>query len=497
MPGARRHRVMAGTVLVLLAGLAPCAGQAQDSKLLANCAAPQAAAPGATPPAGSSDKPKAVATVSCRLRATDAVKFKGVKASVKGRSEPLEVDFAAYNAGDSSLAVLFLVQMSDQNRRGLMPQMNDAVIKMADARAPKRRFAAYSLANDLNLVADFGATKSDFDRQVRSVRAVALPSQLYKVSLEAIDKLARESADRKALVILGDGTSDDLSYDHEQVAKAAKDAGIVIHALGYLGGDAADLPKFQVLRRLADDTGGFRREVRVAGAQKFTISNQFVPDVLENGGTAKITLTPPPGPATITITADFGGGRSESVDYALTVPAPPSTPVLELPKWLAQPPASDTPQTWHRRMLGWLLGTQFGIVTSAGLCLGVAGLAMMAIRRYSKKAPEAEAAGDGRVYGWLDMLDGNASQYPLRTTNVRIGRHRDNDICLHNDSISRRHALLYFNAASRRFVIKDLGGDNGVIVNKIKQQSHELNDGDLVELGEVRLRFRANMELTS
>ena len=33
-----------------------------------------------------------------------------------------------------------------------------------------------------------------------------------------------------------------------------------------------------------------------------------------------------------------------------------------------------------------------------------------------------------------------------------------------------------------------------LIVNKIKQQSHDLNDGDLVELGEVRLRFRANME---
>ena len=56
------------------------------------------------------------------------------------------------------------------------------------------------------------------------------------------------------------------------------------------------------------------------------------------------------------------------------------------------------------------------------------------------------------------------------TTNVRIGRHRDNDICLQNDSISRRHALLHFNADNRRFVITDLGGDNGVIVNKIKQQ---------------------------
>ena len=43
-------------------------------------------------------------------------------------------------------------------------------------------------------------------------------------------------------------------------------------------------------------------------------------------------------------------------------------------------------------------------------------------------------------------------------------------------------------------MIRDLGGDNGVVVNNIKQQTHELNDGDLVELGEVRLRFRVNME---
>ena len=101
--------------------------------------------------------------------------------------------------------------------------------------------------------------------------------------------------------------------------------------------------------------------------------------------------------------------------------------------------------------------------------------------------------GPSTVYGWLDMLDANASRYPLRTTNVRIGRHRDNDICLRNDSISRRHALLHFNADNRRFIITDLGGHNGVIVNNIKQQSHELNDGDLVELGEVRLRFRSNV----
>ena len=44
----------------------------------------------------------------------------------------------------------------------------------------KHRYAAYSIANDLNLVADFSASKADFDKQVRAVKGVALPTQLYK-----------------------------------------------------------------------------------------------------------------------------------------------------------------------------------------------------------------------------------------------------------------------------------------------------------------------------
>ena len=134
------------------------------------------------------------------------------------------------------------------------------------------------------------------------------------------------------------------------------------------------------------------------------------------------------------------------------------------------------------------------------LGLGTIGLSLVGISsinaRRARLADEVDeaAAGDQIVYGWLDMLDGNASRYPLQTTNVRIGRHRDNDICLMNDSISRRHALLHFDADKRTFVITDLGGDNGVVVNKVKEQSHDLNDGDLVELGEVRLRFRTNVE---
>ena len=293
----------------------------QDAKLLADCAAPQRVV-------GSADAaPNVTATVGCEVRSTDAVAFKGVKASVKGRSEPLEADFKGFDARSNSLVGMFLIQILEPARRATLTQMADAVVKIAEQRDGNRRLAAYSFANDLNLLADFDASKRDFERQVRAVRAAALPSQLYKTSLDAIAKLAKERADRKALIILGDGQSDDTADEHDQVVRAAKEAGVTIHALGFLA-NAADSPKFQALRRLADETGGFRREVRTGGAQRYTVNNRFVGEALENGGSLKITLKEPPGPATVVITASLADGRSESIERTFTLAAPPASPAV-------------------------------------------------------------------------------------------------------------------------------------------------------------------------
>ena len=51
----RRHRLVPGAIALLLSGLAPCVGHAQDVRLLAQCAAPQLVTPAALPPAGSDD----------------------------------------------------------------------------------------------------------------------------------------------------------------------------------------------------------------------------------------------------------------------------------------------------------------------------------------------------------------------------------------------------------------------------------------------------------
>ncbi len=492
MSAALRQWFAAGAAVLLTAGSAPAL--AQSPALVVECGAPQVIAPSdntARPPRGTT-------TLDCDVRAADAVVFKAVKASVKGQTAALDTQFNAYDARNQTLAVIFLIQVMEPARRAIFNDMLDTVVKLAQNRDDRRRFAAYSTGDDLKPVADFNASKADFDKQVRAVRAVKQNTQIYKNALDAIARLGREKADRRALVILGDGTSDDPvgGYIPEQVVKAANDAKVTINALGFTA-DNADLPQFQILRRLADDTAGFRKEVRVGNQQRFTPTAQFLSEALSNGGQVKITLKEPAGPLTVALTAEFANGKTETVDYNLTVPAPPVTQPATAP---TPPPAVQPPQTWYQQLGSWVRNNlAVAVVLGTAFCLGAVGLALFGLSGRNWKGdatgePLLDAQGRAVVYGWLDMMDGNASRYPISTTNVRIGRHRDNDICLQNDSISRRHAVLHFNADNRRFVITDLGGGNGVIVNKIKQQSHDLSDGDLVELGEVRLRFRTNAE---
>lgn len=468
----------------------------QDSRLVAQCTSPVADTPPPGESAPASDA-KRVFSVSCDLHVTDAVKFQGVKAVLKGGSEALETKFTPFDPKEQTLSAIFLLQIMDPQRRATALQMIDTVLKIAESRDGKRRFAAYSVANYLTPLANFSASKADFDKAVRGLKQEVLPTQLYQATLEAIEKLSKEPGDRKAIIIVGDGNSDDTGYTHEQVVAAARNANINLHALGFIE-QATELPRYQLLRRLAEDTGGFRREVRVGRDTKFSVTPKFASDVLENGGFVKMSIKDPPGPVTLTLSADLGGGRNEALDLAVATPAPPPKEVTPPP---SKPGSPTAPQSMEDRIATWVKENRF---ISYAIGIGIALLALGALLFAFGRKPVLPVTTEGKVltdkhgrpivYGWLDVLDGNSTQHPLRTTNIRIGRHRDNDVCLQNDSISRRHALMHFNADTKKFVLTDLGGNNGVVVNKVRQKTHELNDGDLIELGEVRLRFRANME---
>lgn len=68
-----------------------------------------------------------------------------------------------------------------------------------------------------------------------------------------------------------------------------------------------------------------------------------------------------------------------------------------------------------------------------------------------------------------------------------LGRSAECGICIQHQSLSRRHAQL--ERREGRVVIVDLQSKNGVLVNGAQVDRRELHDGDLVQMGDVVLRF--------
>jgi FHA domain len=91
---------------------------------------------------------------------------------------------------------------------------------------------------------------------------------------------------------------------------------------------------------------------------------------------------------------------------------------------------------------------------------------------------------------WLTIEGKGYGTMPLAGHTVRIGRHQDNDIRLADSSVHRYHAVIE-RTPEEAFVITDLSGKegNGVRINGARTAQARLTDGDLIELGRMKLKF--------
>ena len=105
----------------------------------------------------------------------------------------------------------------------------------------------------------------------------------------------------------------------------------------------------------------------------------------------------------------------------------------------------------------------------------------------------AAAAGGGQnveTLAWLQRVDNN-QRIAVKGKNLHIGRGDDSDIRFDATTVHRRHANLHM-TPKREFIITDLSGDggNGIKINSTKiANKATLNDGDMLEIGEIKLRF--------
>ena len=113
------------------------------------------------------------------------------------------------------------------------------------------------------------------------------------------------------------------------------------------------------------------------------------------------------------------------------------------------------------------------------------------IRALGDTVPDPTATGAAaRLVVITTDLQG--MEFELDRPSVVIGRTDENDIVLPHRSISRHHAKIVRDGEHHTIV--DLQSANGVRVNGEDYERIELNPGDVVELGHVKLRFVGALE---
>jgi pSer/pThr/pTyr-binding forkhead associated (FHA) protein len=86
------------------------------------------------------------------------------------------------------------------------------------------------------------------------------------------------------------------------------------------------------------------------------------------------------------------------------------------------------------------------------------------------------------------------SVYPLNLSQLGIGRAADNEIVIIDDAVSTYHALITVRESPSDenvidYILEDLDSTNSTYVNNKAIKQHKLKNGDIVRVGETRLKF--------
>jgi len=321
--------------------------------------------------------------------------------------------------------------------------------------------------------------------------------------------------ERRTLLLLSDGLFEDRAYYHRDVVEAARDGGVVIHTLGYARSVSLSVA-LQTLRRLAEETGGLFSVANPARPLPSSFMDAMLAS-LHGGGRVVVDLAPGilaasaggTQPVRLQLVTANGIARAsipvevpaplppappEPVVIEVPVPAPAPAPALAPPApepvpRVAQTVAAPTPAPAPPPSTSALQGSLGSLAAGAGGAALLVLLVWWLARRRSGETADAPPVSPMQTLAFLETEDGSGTRYPVMSALFRIGRHGDNDLVLNDASISRNHAQLQRHRDGS-FSVRDLESLNGVFVNGEQVEESAVNDGDLIEVGDVALRFR-------
>lgn len=453
-------------------------------------------------------------TIRCDVRYVDNIAVTGIE--ITERDNPANVwpaSFRPYMHEEDETAYLLLVDRSNPARAESIRRSTQDLAEMFFRLAPKQRVAVAAFDTRLDLLQDFTGDGVAVASALDKIRPGSNTTELYRLALEAVQKLGRIDAPRKVLVIASGGKFDDTAYRHNQVAQEASRLNVRIVTIGYIE-KSADVRDLQSLRRLSADTRGFFFET--PGPQRNLSPrnrNEFLAR-LHAGVIVEAEALARGVPAALRISLRHPQGATTSFTVILRA-------------GVASPGNGNDPATpmgnedFLSRVLAWIADD---LTRAAAILAGIAilffgflvsGFAWRSSRR-GVKPPEpgptpeisedgpptkAEAAASKPLapspptrmepavpLAWLEF-NGPPGTVPVYKQRIAIGRERDNDVVTAAEelTVSRHHVVITL-TSDGSFQIANRSADyradpNPVLINGVPRDTARIADGDVIKLG--------------
>lgn len=451
-----------------------------------------------------------------------------VQAQAAGQKFPVE--YAPFGSKeDDTAAILFLIDKSDPKRARTIESVKALVVRLAEKADPRTKCAVYAFDANLSPVSEAGTSPKEVAAKLKPVKAAGMATEMYRSLLEAVAILEKMPVKRRAVWLFSDGKAEDTTYTLEQAVVAANLARVNISGVGYAESPSSSI-YLQSMRRLASETGGAFIEAKMPARTTPPNFEKSVYARLGSGGSASIDLSENAIAKQIELTIQSKGHEPTRTSFTLLALAPPppnegkvaevasqveamSQQMKEAEKKAeearqadAAQRADDAKRAEEMRQAEQAKRAEEARVAAAReqvraqkekrqhLILAVAGLLALALLagyfflRRRRQAAAAALLENTPVFARLQVLDGDGTEHKMRTTALRIGRGGDNDLSLRNDSVSRHHAEIH-RTREGAFTITELNSGNGVLVNGKTAEKATLQNEDVIELGEVRIRF--------
>ena len=350
-------------------------------------------------------------------------------------------------------------------------------------------------AGNLDVLAPMDSKRNTIDQAIQNLNFNGSSPELFSGMKRGIEALSGVAADRKYIVLVSSGISNDQVTSQNDVIGAAREANIRLCTIGFPG-SSESAEAVQKLEPLAEQTGGYA--VRADG-RDLHLPASTEDDVLRymvSGGLVEVDLAGLKSPVTLDFKVRTQFNRTyEFVHKVDNLPVAPA-PVTLAQGSNASPVANHLAKPSLDVVQGWIsshfvLSLVVALVTIAVLAFVLGRF----LQKGRKRAvlpdqivvQEHEAESIPRIFAWLETLDSDQTRYPITKSAVRIGRQADNDIIMKNDTVSGHHAEIVRRGS--HFIIAELESSNSVLVSGKRVDKAALQHGDVVELGEVRLRF--------